>query len=285
MERHGDRITMVLTTPSIHRPGVRLERRLTLSSLPLVEMLDTLINGGAKELKGRIQTRAGCRVTGGALVAMTRRGLVRGLHHVAGRSFHEHDLSEEGADWPEGWVAFEDQEGAVAGLLWDTAARVQWRSDWLAFDRTMPELAPGASAAPAGHVPVRGGRQRPHRAALVADALWPAGDSRAAPAHGAEPLEFGLQPRPLVVQGEAEGKLIVDSVGRLALAGTLTVSAPSELEVSPSAVEFEGVCEASPRSEPVTVRARRARPRADISSRARCSSIASPIGSASPFSC
>ena len=116
VERHGERVTAVLTTDSLHRPGVRLERRLTLTNLPLIEMVDTFINGGTTELKGRVQTRAEGNGNGGAYVIMTRQGLVRGAQHAAGRQFYEHNLSEEGADWPEGWMAVEDQGGAVAGL-------------------------------------------------------------------------------------------------------------------------------------------------------------------------
>ena len=53
---------------------------------------------------------------------------------------------------------------------------------------------------------------------------------------------------------------MVDAVGRLELAGRLTVNAPEELEVRPGTFEFEGACGSKVVTEPVKVRARKGTP-------------------------
>ena len=254
IEREGERVTAVLGTTSIHRPGLRLERRLTLSNLPLIELHETVINGTASTVTGRIQVGARFRVNGGALVAPTAKGLVRGLSSTAGREFSEHNLSDKGADWPEGWMAEEDHERVVVGLLWDQAEKVKLEGWGKAFERPFPALAPGQSAAlPPTHLfagegdalTVRrwwqmlyGDRQDREQRALVTR----------------PPLAFGLRPTPLVVHGSrAAAKLVVDSVGRLELDGALTVAPCEGLRVQPHALRFEKVSGEKLASVPVTV--------------------------------
>jgi hypothetical protein len=72
-------------------------------------------------------------------------------------------------------------------------------------------------------------------------------------------LEFGLSPRPVVVHGRrAEAKLVADSVGRLALSGRVTATAPDGLRVRPGRMAFEGAATGRRRTQTVTLE-RRAR--------------------------
>ncbi len=258
LERRGDRLTAVLTTDSIHRPGLRLERRLTLSNLPVLEVTDTLLNGTPAPLKGRLQNGLSAHLGEGWLAAMTRRGLVRGPHLTTGRQFPEHNLSEKPEDWPEGWLAIENREGEVVGALWEGAERILWEGWGLAFERPVPAIAPGQSLTlPPTYVYAGDG------GALTVRRWWQMlyGERAQAEQHlppTRQPLEFGLEPRPLVMHGEqAEAKLVVDSVGRLELAGTLTATAPEGLRLHPAAVSFDQVCEENCVREAATVQKKR----------------------------
>ncbi len=192
---------------------------------------------------------------------------MRGLRHSAGRSFTEHDLREEGsgprvgspprirrARWPD---CCGTPPPAYSGRTTGPPSTARCRT-----------LAPGESVAlPATYFYVGEGNG-PYHPALVADALRRAGNPGAAPARG--PQALGVRPGAAAsgsTGGQADGKLVVDSVGRLELSGALTVTPPPELEVAPSTLAFEGVCEACSLAEPVKVRARKgAAPRAAISS-------------------
>ena len=254
VEREGDRVTAVFGTESIHRPGLRLERRLTLSNLPLLAFHETVINGTPGEITGRIQVGARFRVNGGAAVASTPQGLVRGILHTAGREFLEHNLSDQGAEWPEGWVAEEDQDGAVVALLWDQAERVRGEHWGKAFERPFPALAPGQSVAlPPTYLFAGEGD------ALTVRRWWQMlygarVERRQRALITRQPLEFGLRPQPLVLHGRSvRAKLVVDAVGRLELDGELTVEAPEGLRLRPRRLEFAKVRSGNLAAESVTV--------------------------------
>jgi len=260
IEREGDRVTAVLGTDSIHSPGVRLERRLSLSNSSLLAVADSVINGGAGELKGRIHTGAHLRTADGAMYAATPQGLARGWQTTTGRQFGEHNLSEEGEDWPEGWIAQEDKTGCVVGLLWEGATRVRygWGSG---IERPLERLAPGQSATlPPVYLYVGEGT------ALTVRRWWQMlyRDRQAREQHVLDtrpPFVFGLEPRPVVVHGDqAEAKLGVNSIGRLELSGTVKVSPPEGLRLQPNDMEFEKVCATSPASVQVTISTKKGTP-------------------------
>jgi GNAT superfamily N-acetyltransferase len=253
IEETSGRITAVLSTASIHREGLRLERRLTLTNLPLIETQDTLINASSAPVEGRIQLGAGPRLWGGHFIAPTNHGIVRGPMVTAGRGFGEHSLSEKGEDWPEGWVAAEDRDGVTVGIIWDQAHTVLWRWGML-FERAFPKLRPGQAvslsptyvfAGEGDYFTVRRWWQMLHRPAPLREHRHP--ETR-------QPLEFGLQAKPLVLHGRAaKSELVVDSVGELEFAGTLTVAPAAGLTLKPRRLEFSGVKEGNAAAETVMV--------------------------------
>ncbi len=256
LERESGRVVAVLTSESVYRPGVRLERRIALSNLPLIELRDTIVNNSPDRLALRLRAGANMRAEGGAVSAPTPDGVVRGLWGAAGRSLIEHRLPEEADRWPEGWLAREDAEGAVVGLIWGRAERVEF--GWGAsVERSLPPLEPGASAS-AEPVYVFAGEGGP----LAVRRSWqmlfgPRVLREQRPPETRQPLEFGLRPRPLVLHGErAQAKLVADAVGRLELDLEVEADPPAGVTIQPARASFRRVSGARPRAAAVTVQRR-----------------------------
>ena len=261
LERDGDRLEAILRTPSVYRPGVWLERHVALTNLPLIEVKDVLINGSAKPLRGRVETSFGFRTGGGSTVVPTRQGVVRSRHGTAGRTVREHDLPDKGADWPEGWVASEDDQGLTAGLIWDRAERVG--SGWSGhrLERAFPEAAPGESTTP-GPLYLFVGEGDFFTVRRWWQTLFgPRVDREQRRPEARPPLEFGLRPRPLVIHGRtARAALVADSVGRLKLRGHVEVHLPDGLRADPRRAEFARACEGHRCARRISVTRRAALP-------------------------
>jgi len=255
VEREDGRISAVLRTQSILRPGVWLERRITVSNLPIIQITDTLINGTGGRLSGQLRFGASVRGGGGWTASPTAKGIVREKHESLGRSLGEHSLSDKGEDWPEGWYASEDGDGIATGLVWDQASRVEVHGGWLEVEREFAPAGPGQSStlAPAyvfvgdgDHTTVRRWWQQ---------LFGPRVDREQRPPKTRQAFEFGLRPRVLVLHdGRREAELVVDSLGRLEFEGSLRVSAPEEIRVQPSHTRFDGVCGNRGHSQPVVVK-------------------------------
>jgi ribosomal protein S18 acetylase RimI-like enzyme len=239
IERQDGRVVAVLTTQSVHRPGIWLERRITLSNLPVIEVSDTIINGSSARFEGRIKRNAQLR--GDWITAMSPKGLIRS-RGGPGRSGPEHDPAKEESAWPETWVAMEDDRGIAAGLLWPKAYRVHGHGWWSQLEHALPPAEPGQSVAAdpiyvfvgdGDHLTVRRWWQN-----LLGPRLYrEQGTPETRP-----PLNFGLRPNPLVIHGkEAQARLAVDSIGRLELDGTLRATAPAGIRITPKAAEFKAV--------------------------------------------
>lgn len=257
LEREGEGLTAVLTTSSVYRPGIWLERRVTLTNLPVVKVQDAIINGTGSRFAGQLKTSVQLR--GDWIACMTRKGLVRGFGSSAARNPDEHQLAKEQEAWPETWVSAESQTGLVAGLMWPPALRVQQHGWWNELDLGLPPAAPGESTTPGpvyvyvgdgDHFTVRRWWQNLCGPRVAREQRPPA---------TREALEFGLRPRPVVLHGRrARARLVVDSVGQLELAGRLAVHAPEGLRVSPGKAEFGRVNEQRPFATPVEVKRGRA---------------------------
>ncbi len=242
IERRGDRTTAVLTTPSVFHPGLWLERRITLSNLPVVEIVDSILNGSPSRFQGQLKRYASLR--GNWVTVMTAQGLVRGLQGGAGRAASEHQLNKEQAGWPETWVAVEDDSGCAAGLLWEPAHRVHQTGGWNEVDHLLPPAEPGGSAAAApfylflgdgDFLTVRRWWQNLCGPRLYREVARP--DTRPA-------LDFGLRPSPLVVHGrQSRARLVVNSVGKLEFTGRLRLRPPDGIGISPKRLEFKRVNE------------------------------------------
>jgi len=254
VERNGGQAVAILTTPSIYRSGVVLERRITLSNLPLIAVEDVIVNGSGDLLDGRVRTAAAVNVRGGQVTAPTKRGIVGAAREGAGRGLDEHQLGHSAADWPEGWFAMEGSDGLTAALLWERAERVDALRQWSSLERRLPAARPGepTTAGPLYLFVGEGG-------SLAVRRWWQTlfgsrEDREQRPLETRRPLEFGLRPRPLVLHGRtAQAALAADAVGRLTLGGRLEVRPPSGLRVRPARAEFQGLNEKRGRRKPVTV--------------------------------
>ena len=260
VEHHPGRAEAVLTTTSDYRPGIRLERRIILTNLPLIEVRDILINASETELTCRHRTRASLRAGGGTLAVPTADGIIRGLTEGGGRPLAEHNLSEDDADWPEGWIAAEDVDGITTGLIWGRAHRVGSAYRYY-VEQELAAAAPGQStSADPVHIFVGEGDY------FTVRQWWQTlhGERTSRPQRHPEtrqPLQFGLRPRPLVLHGaEVAAKLAAESVGRLELDGELSVRAPAGRRVRPAKVPFQRVSGKRSRSKPVTVTRRASLP-------------------------
>jgi hypothetical protein len=233
----------VLTTESAYRPGIWLERRITLSNLPIVEIVDSILNGTSARFEGQIKQAANLR--GKWISAMTRKGLVRSSGGSAGRSGPEHRMAKEEENWPETWVAMEDDEGLTSGLLWEPALRVHTHGRWNEIDHVLPAVEPGQSAAaPTMYLFVGDGDHNTVRR-WWQNLYGPRVYREAGPAETRDPFAFGLRPDPVVIHGkEARAKLVVDSIGQLEFDGTLRVSAPDGIRITPKSADFEKISEA-----------------------------------------
>jgi ribosomal protein S18 acetylase RimI-like enzyme len=235
-QQHG-RAEAVLTTPSTHRPGLVLEERVALSNLPLVEIRNAVINNSASRLEAKIREHAWFHIGRGKVAALVDGEVVEGVAGGASRPLGEHQLSDRGRDWAEGWFAAQDKNGATAALLWEKAERVEWGE----IVRALPAAAPGQSVS-AGPIYLFVGSG----GAFAARRWWqtlfgPRVDREQRPLETRRPFEFGLRPRPLIVHGrEAKAALTVASVGRLEFAGSLRLEMPKGLRAAPARVEFAG---------------------------------------------
>ena len=242
IERDGERLTAVLTTESVYRPGIWLERRITVSNLPIVEVVDSILNGTSARFEGQIKQYVNLR--GRWVSVMTRRGLIRS-GSGAGRPGPEHNFAKEEEIWPETWVAMEDEQGMTSGLLWQPAYRVHGHGWWNEMDHLLPAVEPGQSAcAPPLFVFVGDGDYSTVRR-WWQNLYGPRVYREVGRPETREPFAFGLRPDPVVIHGkEARAKLVVDSVGQLEFDGALRVSPPEGIRITPRSVGFKSVNEA-----------------------------------------
>ena len=240
VEHEPGRAVAILTTPSAYRPGVVLEQRIALSNLPLIEMRSSVMNGSGRRLDCEIRRGARLRGQRGQIAVPADGGVVRGTRDGAGRGLGEHRPTDDGAEWAEGWVAAEDAEGTVVGLLWGAARRVE-ASDWgSGVTQRLPVAMPGQSVdADPLYVFVGAGDH------FTVRRWWqllygPRTDLVERPAPPRQPFEFGLRPRPPIIHGRsAEVRLAAECFGRLELSGTLSVKTPEGLRARPQRAEFK----------------------------------------------
>ncbi len=240
IEHEHGKATAVLTTTSMYRPGVALEERIRVSNLPVVSIEAAVINNSDKPLAASVNQGVWFQ-TGGKVSALVGGEVVEGPDAGAGRHMGEHNLPDDGKEWTEGWRAAEGADGATAGTLWDTAERVEWGE----VTRKLPAAAPGQSVS-AGPMYVFVGEGGPFAVRRWWQMLFGARvDREQRPAEKRQPFEFGLSPRPLVIHGsESAATLVVDSVGKLELAGRLSIELPKGLSVSPVRLDFNGANQA-----------------------------------------
>ena len=195
----------------------------------------------------------------GAFVVPRKQGVYRQTAGSGGRDLDELRLHEEGEAWPEGWLCAEKEDGCAAGILWDRAERV----------------GPG----PWGSMRLRAGHVKPGESktldliyAFVGDGNWqtirgwwqtlfgsvPEVEASPAPTH--RPIEFGIEPGPLLIAGgKAEATLRLSHVGEYKLNGELILEESASLRSDVASIKVRGFASPirscgrwgfAPRSEP-----------------------------------
>lgn len=254
VEQELGRAVAVLRGRSVYREGLLLERRIALSNQPWVEARDRVLNGTGSPLQLTARRGAEIHTSGGFLAAPTPAGIVRQVSGGAGRSLGEHRLDEEPEQWPEGWMAAEDREGAVVGLLWDRAERVHAHGHHSGVDEALAPAERGewVASGPLYLFVGDGDYATVRRWWQILFGERRDGEQRRPETRPA--LTFGLEPRPLVIHGrERAARLGVNCVGRLELSGTLSIHPPEGVRVRPRRAEIERAKAGRRRSRTVTV--------------------------------
>ena len=247
VEQDAFGVVLRLRTRSVLRPGVMLDRRIAVGQGPLVRMVDTVINGSTLPLDLSLVQGWGMRIGPGASFVVPRKqGVYRQTAGSGGRDLDELRLPEEGEAWPEGWLCAEKEDGCAAGILWDRAERV----------------GPG----PWGSMRLRAGHVKPGESktldpiyAFVGDGNWqtirgwwqtlfgsvPEVEASPAPTH--RPIEFGIEPGPLLIAGgKAEATLRLSHVGEYKLNGELILEESASLRSDVASIKVSGLCESNP---------------------------------------
>ncbi len=258
VERDAFGVVLRLRTRSVLRPGVMLDRRIAVGQGPLVRVSDTVINGSTLPLDLSLVQGWGIRI-GASFVVPRKQGVYRQAAGSGGRDLDDLRLPEEGEAWPEGWICAEKEDGCAAGMLWDRAERV----------------------GPGTWVRLRAGRVKPGESkqlhpiyAFAGDGNWqtvrawwqtlfgsvPEIETSPAPAH--RPIEFGIEPGPLLIAGgKAEATLRLSHVGEYKLNGELILEESTGLRSDVASVKVSGLCESNPVVRKVEFRpTERARP-------------------------
>ncbi len=240
-------VVLRLRTRSVLRPGVMLDRRIAVGQGPLVRVVDRVINGSNLPLDLSLVQGWGMRISPGASFVVPRKqGVYRQAAGSGGRELDDLRLPEEGAAWPEGWTCAEKEDGCAAGILWDRAERVE-PGTW------------GSLRLRAGRVKPGGSKQLDPIYAFAGDGNWqtirawwqtlfgsvPEIETSPAPTH--RPIEFGIEPGPLLIAGgKAEATLRLSHVGEYKLNGKLILEESAGLRPEVASGEVSGLCESNP---------------------------------------
>ena len=247
VEQDTSGVVLRLRTPSVLRPGVMLDRRVALGHGPLVRVVDTVINGSAQPLNLSMEQYWRMTISPvAAYIVPRKRGVYRQIVDSGGREMDELRLSEGGETWPEGWFCVESEDACAAGILWNRAERVE-PGRWGSVRQEAVPLKAGES------------KTLDPIYAFAGDGNWQTirgwwrtlfgsvPEVEASPAPTRKPLEFAIEPGPLVVSGEtADATLRLGHVGEYTLDGKLILEGSAGLRPDVAAVNVSRLCESKP---------------------------------------
>ncbi|MBQ36921.1 MAG: hypothetical protein CME04_11070 [Gemmatimonadaceae bacterium] len=227
IDRDVEGVSLHLRTSSLLYPGLIVNRRIRLDRSPLVEVVDTVTNGGARTIDLHrcqfvsLTARHGMRSRRGAPA-------VGGIHvdpeTTGARELGGVNLPDAGARWPEGWLAHEGGDGVVSAVIWDQAetVKVGGRCD---LRQAAGSLAPGGSITMDPlHLLVTDGTVETARTWWQLLHGSPVGEEEITPPSRREPIELTLGPEPLIVAGdEAKARVSLTSAGTYKLDGHVEV--------------------------------------------------------------
>ena len=257
IEREAFGVVLGLRTGSVLRPGVALERRISVGRGPIVRVVDTVINGSARVYD--LSSRQGWSMQMGdrsELVVPRKDGVYRNTGGAGGRHLDQLKLPEAEQAWPEQWVCMQRDDGCAAGILWHGAERAEARR-WGEMQRRVGRVAPGQTARLA---PIY---------AFVGDGNWQTvrgwwqmlvGDGppevEAVRPTTHRPIALGLAPSPVLVKdGAGEAVVFLHSPGEHKLDGTLALDVPSGVRSDLRSVKVAGLCAAGPVARKMQLRA------------------------------
>jgi len=261
VEEDGHKVAVRLRSRSVLHPGLVLDRRIGLDQGPLVEVVDTIVNGSARALDLQrlqpwwIRGRAGTRFR---LCAPLRDGVHAYVSGTGGRTLSTIRLPQEGEKWPEGWLCRQEEDGCVTGAVWDRADIV--------------EVGEGGHF---GEVKQQAGRLRPGQTLTMKPFYGFVGDgtfqtvrswwqqlfgpglpqAETPPPSIHSPVELALEPRPLLVAGDqTQARLSLRSCGTYKLSGRIAVQCDGFLRADVKTVEVAELTVDRPLERTVPVR-------------------------------
>lgn len=247
IERDSFGVTLCLRSPSIHRPGIMLERTLTLGQGPIIRVVDMIINGSEKVID--LSVRQSFSINMGQdseMVIPRKQGIYKNVARSGGRNLGMLRLSDEGYLWPEGWMCFQRNDGCAAGIIWNKPEKVE-PGNRCSIRQELGRLSPGQSKAV------------DPLSIFVGDGNWqtvqgwwrilieqgiPENEELHPSTH--RPVEISLKPNPLLISAKSAGAmLLLESVGKHKLDGRAVVELPQGLRSNPKSIEVAGLCESN----------------------------------------
>jgi GNAT superfamily N-acetyltransferase len=245
LERGDYGLSLVLSSASLLRPGLNLERRIELNHGPVVLVRDTLSNGTRSTLD--LSRQQGWRLQGhtgrpSSLWAARPDGIYASVSGEGGRGLESINLPQSGDQWPEGWICRQRGDGTSVGVMWPAAEVVEAR-----FDGTVKQhggrLRPGDSL------------EFPPIAAIACDGGWQAVRGwwrqlfgpgapliESAPPAVSPALKIALSPAPLLLQGNtAAAQLSLNSAGTHRIQGKLDLEPPLGWDASRTSFAIKGL--------------------------------------------
>ena len=257
LEQGPGSVTCVLTQRDDRHPGLVVEKRVTLTGLPLVVIEDRFRNGSTETYTFDFKhTSRPAPPRSQQVTLPLRDGVVSEPMGIGLEYPLLGDIPKETEALAESWVAI-SREGLVTGLIWQGLKTFEFGEHfWLEFTREVAGLAPGecrslppmyAFAGPGSWPTVRGWWQK-----LVGDGV-PRDD---VPPEAEPSVVVETAPSPLVLTAtSATTELRVSRQGENALDGELTIESPSGWTVEPRTMAFKEVKLGAPFSSPVTITA------------------------------
>ena len=259
VEEASGSVNLHLQAESGAHPGLVLDRRITLDRSPLVEVVDTITNGGAQSFDVSRRQFMGLRsrpAVGARWTVPIEGGPFTDYAAPGGRGVGPVNPPDDGDRWTEGWFACAGNDGVVSALIWDRAEVMDVEGY---LEQKSGPLAAGRSVTlPSLHLLVTDGNEHTVRSWWQHLHGEPFGEHQVLPTDRRDPIELKLSPCPLIVAGDrATAKLSLQHPGRYILDGHVDIDAGERLHSDVGQVKVASLTRDNPLRRSVTVRRRR----------------------------
>ncbi|HUF37633.1 MAG TPA: GNAT family N-acetyltransferase [Anaerolineales bacterium] len=238
LETAGDAATAVMTVRSTRFPGLIVGREITVNGSPLVRVTSWVRNETGVPFP-KLQVRPHIRIWSEnrrMVVVPLSNGTVRA--HGSQFGIAEEDFPKKPEDFAESWLAYDYQDRSF-GFIWerDGIEKLDAEFGRHFFYYACP-LEPGEIRRIEPYYLYSGPGD--WHAVQEAWRRMQGAPTAAARRTAASPLDFRIDPQPLLVAGgEAEGTLRITSTRRFALNGAVELAAPEGWTIEPERLAFD----------------------------------------------